>query len=802
MTVPGDRLSDWIQRHPRWSAALLALVATLTLAWPSLGGRFLVGPNSDQYIAGYAFRDFAAQSLRRGEGFPLWNPYQFGGMPYVDAMHGDIFYPTFLLRLILPTDIAMTFGFVLHVALAGLLMMGFLQSSGISWRASAVGGVSYLMSGIVASYASPGHDGKLFVSALLPAALWAIGRGMRDRRRAAWGTLALVIGLAVLSPHPQLLQYLLLTSAAFALYLALRPLAVPSDLAANSDETRAWWPPLLKALTAVAIGLSIGAIQYLPVKAYVASSPRAGGKGYEYATSFSMPIEETINLYLPQFSGILDRYWGRNGIHFHSEYVGASVLVLALYAFGGGMLNRHRKHAWFWLGVAIVGLFWAWGGNTPFYQLIYATIPGSTFFRAPSTILYVVSFAIAVLAAIGTERAMAGGVSTRYLAAWIGFAAVVGLVASMDGFTQLGLRLAIEQADRIESNARDVTLGAWRSALAVLAIVSVLWASRVGRLSLASASWLLVGVVALDLWSVDRHYWTFSSRAASLYATDPIIDFLKARPEPSRVIALPLSDNLAPHDPFLVGDALMIHGIRGVMGYHGNELRRYQDLSGKAEGYQSVANPNFWALTNAQYFYTNANAVPFQNATLVAGPVRNAAGTMTYLFALPGEHPPAWIAPLQVRLDDAPAKATLLNPNFDVQRVAIFAPDAVVNARPVDTPVPARVAAVVRATRYEPGAIDLRIEGAYPEGSALVVSENYYPGWTATIDGAPTRAFRADYSLIGLELPKRATQISLRYQSTPFQRGRAITLVVLLAAVAWMTGGAVADRRRLSTAIS
>ena len=84
-----------------WAALAYALFALL-LAYPALGGAFLVNGLSDQYIAGYPFREFAAASLRAGEGFPLWNPYQYGGMPYVAAMHGDIFYPTFLLRMLLP----------------------------------------------------------------------------------------------------------------------------------------------------------------------------------------------------------------------------------------------------------------------------------------------------------------------------------------------------------------------------------------------------------------------------------------------------------------------------------------------------------------------------------------------------------------------------------------------------------------------------------------------------------------------------------------------------------------------------
>ena len=100
-------------------AMLSYAVATLALGWPALAGKFLVGPHSDQYLAGYAFREFAASTLKATGSFPMWNPYQFGGMPYVAAMHGDIFYPTFLLRLVLPTDVAMTWGFMIHVFFAG-----------------------------------------------------------------------------------------------------------------------------------------------------------------------------------------------------------------------------------------------------------------------------------------------------------------------------------------------------------------------------------------------------------------------------------------------------------------------------------------------------------------------------------------------------------------------------------------------------------------------------------------------------------------------------------------------------------
>ncbi|HEY2027322.1 MAG TPA: hypothetical protein VGG78_09950, partial [Gemmatimonadaceae bacterium] len=147
-----------------WATVAYA-IAALALAYPALSGLFLVNPHSDQYIAGFAYRDFAAQALRAGRGIPQWNPYLFGGLPYVAAMHGDIFYPTALLRIILPTDVAMTWGFIIHVFAAGFFTYGFLRAWGLGFYPALIGGLAYMLGGPIASYVSPGHDGKLFVSA-------------------------------------------------------------------------------------------------------------------------------------------------------------------------------------------------------------------------------------------------------------------------------------------------------------------------------------------------------------------------------------------------------------------------------------------------------------------------------------------------------------------------------------------------------------------------------------------------------------------------------------------------------------
>ncbi len=781
---------------PRFAGARAALVyAILALAvgYPALGGRFLVNPYSDQYIAGYAFREYGASVLRETGGFAQWNPYLFGGMPHVAAMHGDIFYPTFLLRLVMPTDAAMTWGFILHVLLAGVFTYLFLRALGLGFYAALLGGTAYELGGAVASLVSPGHDGKLYVSALLPLVLLLVYRGLREGRQWAWGALAITIGLGVLSPHPQMLQYLLLVAGSWALYLAL---GGEGERLARATAVRR----LGAALGAVSLGALIGAVQYLPVREYVDWSPRAGGRGYEHAVSYSMRLPELLNTYLPEFTGILERYWGANGIHLHSEYFGASVFVLAFAGLGSSL--RRRGSRLFWLGVLVVGLLWALGGSTPFYRLVYALVPGTKFFRAPGMEIFVPGFAFAVLAAYGTERALAGGLSRRYLLGWLGGGAAVAVLASIGGLTNLAASVAgADRYDLVQANAGALLAGAWRSFAFVAAVVIVLWLFGQRWLPhVRVGATLLVTLVAADLWSVARRYWKFSAPASELFATDPIIDYLRARRDSSRVVGLALVNPEAPHDPYFGGpfgaDAFMTHRIRQVAGYHGNELGRYQILYGHDEWPRQIGNPNFWQLANLQYLYTNVDEPPIPDVTRVLGPVKNSAGSTVYLYRLPGTNEPAWVTPAIVKAPDEQVLATVLEPRFNLKSVALFDSAAAVQGR-IDLRIPPDTLGIgVQVSRPAPDAINVTLAQPAPAGSALVVSENYYPGWTATVDGRAAFAARADYTLIGVALPTGGREVRLRFRSAAYETGKWITALALSAAALILVGGVALGWRR------
>ena len=799
-------------RFAAWWASLVYAVSTLLLAYPALGGLFLLNPRSDQYKAGYAFREFAAQSLRSGHGFPQWNPYIMGGLPYVAAMHGDIFYPTFLLRMIMPTDMAMTWEFPIHLFLCGLFTYLFLRAWGFSFYGALIGGLAYMLGGSIAGYAGPGHDGKLFVSTMLPLALLQLTRAIRDGRVWAWGALAVTIGLAVLSPHPQLLQYLLLTCGAFALYLAFATHPGVGKLPRPIAIRR-----LVFATGSVVLGALIGAVQYWPaIFEYKSWSPRAAGHDYATATSFSFPIEETLNSYWPQFSGILDNYWGRNNIHFHSDYFGVVVLILFGAAFGATSVKSFRR---FWIATGAVSLLWAFGGYTPFFHLVLAIVPGTKYFRAPSTIIYVTAFAVSVLAAIGAERVFARRVGARYALGWIIASGVFALLMSVGGYNAVSSavistfgeagRGGDAYAQLASANSGDAILGAWRSFFFVIAGAGLLWGFLTDRLEPRLVAMTLVVLIVVDLWSIERMYWTFSPPASKLYATDPAIQAIKADlasyKQPARVwTEWRLGGDMAPRDPVFVGDALMSHDLKTVGNYHGNELGMYDDLLAM-DNEQAVLMPEFWRHENVRYLYTTANDSMIRDIsarlklpaapTKIAGPVRNAVGSMVFAYRLPGDNDPAWVASAMVKAPEQQALATILDPRFDPSRIAIVDSSADVQAQALQA-LPPAAATKATVTAASPGSFDISLEPPASAGQALVVSENYFPGWRATADGKQAVVARTNFNLVGVALPAGARTVQLRFRDAAYEKGKAVTLVALLVAVVVWIGGWIIERRR------
>jgi uncharacterized membrane protein YfhO len=101
-----------------------------------------------------------------------------------------------------------------------------------------------------------------------------------------------------------------------------------------------------------------------------------------------------------------------------------------------------------------------------------------------------------------------------------------------------------------------------------------------------------------------------------------------------------------------------------------------------------------------------------------------------------------------------------------------------------------------RVTTWEPGHITLQLDRPAPANSALIVSENYYPGWDARVDGKAAPIGRAQYVLIGVALPAGARTVELAFRSAIYDRGKALTFAAIAIALLALGAGIVVGRRR------
>ncbi|MEK6611058.1 MAG: hypothetical protein AABZ35_09060 [Gemmatimonadota bacterium] len=764
-------------RHATLIALAFLTAWVLVLCLPMLSGKFLVGPDSDQIWTGVPFRWFGANEWRRTGEVPLWNPYMFGGLPFVGAMHGDIFYPTAWLRLVLPIDVAMNLGFAVHLVLAGFFAYLFFRALEISWTGSLVGGLSYQLTGIVASLVHPGHDGKLFVSAWMPLVLLGLVMAVRRQRMEGYGILALAVGMGIISPHIQMMQYTLVFAGLFTLYLAF--------WSEDRPEGGKRWLSLAFALGAVVLGFGAAMIQLWPFIQYMPYAARsAGAQGWAYATSWSMPPANIVDWLVPDFTGILRKYWGENAVKFHSEYLGAATLVLAAVGIG----NRERRRLlWFAGSAFLLFLLVSLGGHTPFYRLWYALVPGVKVTRAAGMAFFIPAFVVTMVAAMGVERLERGeGVRTLY-GGLVGAGALLLLgVSGALGGMAAGWADP-QKVDLARQNADAITFSAVRSAVFAAATAGIALAALRGKLRGFGLALILALAVGLDLFINDRRFFEYSARATELYSDDAVTLRLKQTPAPFRVL-----------DPGTYPTAyLMAQGVSNVLGHHGNELNAYDNLLGGKNVWQNAFGGagalRLWDLLAVRYvLLSREENIPGYHQAL--GPAQTVGGPAVLLErdTLPDY---ARVIPAAAKLEDDRIVPTLLDPRLDPRRVVLLPDDAPVELPRLDS-LPAPSASRARVTAWEPGKMTVRLDPAPSAPSYVVISENWYPDWRATVDGHSAQPLRGNYTFLTVPVPTGAREIRLEVSRDRYRQGALMTFASLAGILGWIGLPLLLRRRR------
>lgn len=466
----------------------LSLCVLPLLFWSGLAaGRILVGVDLFTYF--YPLRDAVSAALRAGR-LPLWNPYLFLGVPLFANIQAGTLYPVNLVLIGLPAPYAINAFILFHLALAGLGAYMYARWRGLARPGAWTAGVLFALGGFLSAQAE--HVNQLAVSALLPWMLWCLERAMglgQDQgparlRAGSWFVLAGLLAAAFLAGHTQ------------SWYIALFALALD---AAGHAAWRAWragwrqesWPAAKWLVGRIAaLGLAAGtalalcAVQLLPTLELSSLSIRGGGMSYREAVSFSLKPQLLVRAFLPGY--------GEMVFSEYAAYIGWVGLALAVW---GLLAGRSRRAVLAGAGLALAGLFLAFGGYNPFYYVLYRLVPGFNLFRAPARWLVLYALGAALLAGAGLDAWMAGARPTALWTALQRRRAII--LAGVSLFlVAIGAGLAVGWLER--PSAR--TAAGWGITLGLLALI-LFFTRR------TAAFWRgisLAGLLVLELYAAGR----------------------------------------------------------------------------------------------------------------------------------------------------------------------------------------------------------------------------------------------------------------------------------------------------------
>jgi hypothetical protein len=534
------------------------------------------------------------------------------------------------------------------------------------------------------------------------------------------------------------------------------------------------------AAYAVVIGLLVSAIQFYPGYYYTTHfSPRADAKkGWEWATSWSMHSEEAANLIIPEFSGANTGrpgtyYWGKNAFKDNSEAVG----IVTIFAGLIGLFCARRREKWFFGGLALFAVTYGLGGSTPLFHLYYL-IPKVESLRAPAMIMFLFSFSFALLAGFGLQHVLAGGEESpketkRF--GWVlwgvpGLMFLLALLFTGFGRGMIDLWCSIFYSDAartlVQQNVSKLDLayadlsviqtGAWLGFLLTAIAAASVWLYRSKKV----AAGILLVLLALPVIDSLR----FNGRFIDVidpnqyFAPSPMTDYLQAQGRDFRTLNL-----TQPKD-----DQLPLQKIDVMVGYHGNQLRWYDDLIGSMD-LKNVYNPRLINLLGVKYLinetgrdippnFLGEKPVSIANTYGQAQLVRNDnAFPRVYL-----------VGRYEVLPDRQKIYPRILNGPDDLRSVVYLEEEP---PMPISADASSGDSAWITSRVNDVVSVGVRVAA----NKLMVMTDTWFDAWQVTVDGQPAKLLRAYGALRAVAIPAGAKEVRFEYHSARYATGKILT---------------------------
>jgi Bacterial membrane protein YfhO len=558
-------------------------------------------------------------------------------------------------------------------------------------------------------------------SAWIPFILLAVERIATRRAGRALLWLSVVWALELLAGHPQIAYF---TGLVLAVYFPVRWWQTRPDARWSS------WAGLAAAL---ALGTLIAAAQIIPAIELSGLTYREGGLRFEEAARYAVSPLNFWTFFVPGlFGDARDDSFRLSGLYWEQYgYVGLLPAVLAVVAL---VVKRRNKHVLLIAAITAASYALVLGKNTPLFGWLFAGVPGMTYFRFPTRFLLFVEIGICLLAGFGLAACLEGlaGLRRSLLAAAL---------------------IAITAVDLWTHQMRQVPQIEWRRWLAPIDTVRILSEARAA----VPEPWRYY---ALDASLVHAQMY----HAAHGWSGD-LTPYLQLR------ALLQPSFNL-------------LFGFEAPDGYANLVPRAYEAIWGseKQEGIRSSrhletgdlepALAKMLRLFNVRYVLS---IVPLRSAALRAI-ARSDEGVEVYEVRDP--LPRAFVVGTAVyAASETEALRFLTASEFDAaNQAAVGVPD-------LRLPEDARSSTNVRVVDRRNTLLELHASLASP--GLLVVSEGYYPGWQAEVDGVAAPIVPTNGMMRGVVLHAGEHRIVFRFRSRAIAAGFLLSgLAIVLAFVA------------------
>lgn len=797
---PKHKKEDQVQIKPffleiHWDKFVIALLFVLPLIYFSsfLSADRMIG-GSDYLIGGYPFEKWISEQQE----MPLWYPHVFGGVPVLGSPVGGPLAPLAQLREIMPPQVVLALSFIIFFFLAGLGTYLYLKAIGLSPYTAALGAVIYQFIGNLATTPSAGHAGRAASIATFPLMLFFIHSAIKSKRLLYFILFALTTAFAFYEGHFQITYYGLLFILAYVIYYLI---------ANRKENTIRDYVKVVGYgfLTVVVIGLLMAAI-WLPVLGGLGTAARGVERGYEYATSWAMPVSELIDLVVPTFSGILDKYWGLNSFKIHLEYFGIIAVIFAVMSI---VIYWRKSYVKFYTIAALVVVLVAIGSATPFFRIPYTLIPGFRLFRAPALIFYLVSFSTVVLGAIGFEYIfvkkleMPAKKILLVSGSIVGVLALVAIIFSLGGDSiaqslrdsmypklaaQWGAQAARAKASNIQNNFSDMVSGAWRTVLFAALIFGLIYLAIKRQIKVYILALIIMALALVDQLTLVSKFLPKAPAPAQYYAADDVTRFIKNDPGLFRVFPTPWYEHAA--DLYL-----LYHNIQSAGGYIPNPLKRYQEFIGAGQSVMFtpsnlIQQPKFLDLLNAKYII--APTLPQDVSQYDPQTQRIIEQIRTFL----SRFVPRFVGRRYTVYEN---QQVIPRAHF-VHDYAVHDPSEVLNAMKSETYDPWRtvflekdprlphldmtdnfIPGSAKITEYKPNEITCLIES--PNPGFLVLADNWHPDWQVFVDSEQRNMYIANHTFRAVYVEQGTHDVVFRYVSRGYNIGRVLSILGFILAI-------------------